>query len=54
MASAEGRRLIASESILAGLLAVEIAYFAVTGSNFLTAANAFEVARARHGCDERV
>src|SRR6266704_1275307 len=46
MASAEGRRFITSESILAGLLAVEIAYFAVTGSNFLTAANAFEVTRA--------
>ena len=46
MASAEGRRLVTSESILAGLLAVEIAYFAVTGSNFLTAANAFEITRA--------
>jgi len=46
MASAEGRRFITSESILAGLLAVEVAYFAATGSNFLTAANAFEIARA--------
>src|SRR6266571_7427633 len=46
MASTSGRRLITSESILAGLLGVEIAYFAVTGANFLTAANAFEVTRA--------
>ena len=46
MASAEGRRFITSESILAGLLAVEVAYFAATGSNFLSAANAFEIARA--------
>ena len=46
MASAEGRRLITSESILAGLLALEVAYFAATGTNFLTAANAFEIARA--------
>ncbi len=46
MASAEGRRFITSESILAGLLALEVAYFAATGTNFLTAANAFEIARA--------
>jgi rhamnose transport system permease protein len=46
MASASARRLLTSESILAGLLVLEVIYFAATGSNFLSAANAFEVARA--------
>lgn len=34
------------EAVLAALLAGEVALFAVTGTNFLTAANAFEVLRA--------
>jgi rhamnose transport system permease protein len=46
MAFASGRRLLTSESVLAGLLVLEVIYFAATGSNFLSAANAFEVARA--------
>ena len=33
------------EKALAGLLAVEIALFGITGENFFTRANAFEIAR---------
>jgi rhamnose transport system substrate-binding protein len=39
------RRWLTSETVLAMLLVAECAYFAVTGSNFLTLGNAFEIAR---------
>jgi ribose/xylose/arabinose/galactoside ABC-type transport system permease subunit len=41
----EPRRFVTHEAVLLGLVVAEIAYFAATGSNFFSAANAFEVAR---------
>jgi rhamnose transport system permease protein len=40
------RRWLTSETVLAAMLVAEIGYFSITGSNFLTLGNAFEIARA--------
>ncbi len=44
LTTGRGRRLT-QQAILAGLLAAEVVVFAALGTNFLTAANAFEVVR---------
>lgn len=46
MAPAETRRFLTNEAVLAVLLVFEVACFAAVGTHFLTAGNAFEIARA--------